>query len=103
VRAYAVSEASSDRALLVSAELQRQDGPVRSRLFIDAGVGRIAHAALATDSHNTRHLAGAGLGADIRLSGDLILQASCAWRIGTADQADLSRTPRLWLQIGKSF
>ncbi|MEY4752928.1 MAG: hypothetical protein RJA44_603 [Pseudomonadota bacterium] len=103
VRAYTSSEGSSDEGLVGSVELQHHYGIGRARLFLDAAYGHAAHQPLPTDVSNGRHLSGAGLGADLKLPGDLLLQASLAWRLSQPAVASVDRNPRLWVQLGKNF
>lgn len=108
VRAYASGAASSDDALLVSAELSRELWGVRAKVFGDIGLGRVAHKPLAAtattpgDTQNSRHLYALGVGADASLPAGLLLQAAAAVPLGS-DETINERGPRLWLQLSKTF
>ncbi|MBK6851674.1 MAG: ShlB/FhaC/HecB family hemolysin secretion/activation protein [Burkholderiales bacterium] len=108
VRAYGGGTASSDDALLVSAELSRELWGVRAKVFGDIGLGRIAHKPLTAtattpgDIHNTRHLYALGVGADASLPAGLQLQAAAAVPLGGDDSLN-ERGPRLWLQLSRNF
>lgn len=104
VRAYPGGEASSDQGLLASLEM-RQDLAAgwRGKLFLDLAQGWLHQSPLASDSVRRRRLAGVGLGVDAQLPAQLTLQAVVAQRLGAAPSSDADRSPRLWVQLAKSF
>lgn len=103
VRAYPQGEANCDDAWQASLDLRyRLLGNWQASLFYDAGAGRANHQPLAADGNNHRRLAGHGLGLTYA-DGDLQVQATLAWRDGTAPTSDEDRRPRAWVQAVKRF
>lgn len=104
VRAYASSEASSDDALIGSVELRQRIGMAQAKVFVDAASGRVSHDPLATSTtSNSQHRSAAGLGLDMALPASAQLQASVAWPIGSTENTETPRRPRLWVMLSKLF
>ena len=106
VRAYPQSEASGDQGWLTNLELRHSFSPMlQGVMFYDAGSVEInKFQYLAGD--NTRHIAGAGVGANASIASGQI-KASLAWRTSssqpTSEPAALNNNPRLWVQAGWQF
>lgn len=103
VRAYASSEASSDDALIGSLELRQRIGMAQAKVFVDAASGRVNHDPLATSTTNSQHRSAAGLGLDLALPASAQLQASVAWPLGSTENTETPRRPRLWVMLSKLF
>ena len=105
VRAYPVGEASGDEGQLLTAEVRwrvREHWQLKG--FYDDGyitVNRSPWPKFA--GTNTRHLAGAGVGASFN-SGEVSVDVLAAWKTGTGSPtSDTDRTPRIWLQAVRYF
>jgi hemolysin activation/secretion protein len=106
VRAYATGEGPADDALLVSAELRRfwgAQGQTQAKLFFDAAKGLPAHTSVPGDNMHARNLAGAGMGLEMKVPYETLLQTSVAWRLLGTPTANLDRSPRLWVLLTKGF
>jgi hemolysin activation/secretion protein len=106
VRAYPQGEASGDQAWMTNLEIRHNFDPtIQGLMFYDAGSVKINKFQFST-SDNTRHLAGAGLGANTSLFGAQ-LKAYLAWRTSSSlpnsEPVTLKRNPRLWLQLSEEF
>jgi len=106
VRAYPQGEAPSDDAWLANLELRYSVVAAwQALLFYDAAQGRLSHDPLAGPAagSNHRHLAGGGFGVRWSHPQGYSLLTTVAWRTSGASTAERDRSPRLWLQLGKSF
>jgi len=104
VRAYPAGEAPADDALMLNLELRRSlPAQWQAFAFVDAARARLNHNPLASDGANLRNLSGVGLGARWSPPQGYRLQATVAWRTGTAATAEPDKLPRFWLQLGKRF
>ena len=103
VRAYPQGEAPADDAWLANLELRRSlFDRWQASLFYDSAQGNLNHAPIAADSHNSRRLAGYGLG--LNYSADnYAVQLTVAWRDGPQPTSDVDRSPRLWLRAVTHF
>jgi hemolysin activation/secretion protein len=110
VRAYAVGEATSDEAHLVTAEV-RYALPVPSFMagnlaatgFFDYAHGRLNKDPLPPEvSTNMRTLSGAGIGLTWARQDDFLVRASFAWRLTGHPLSDpQDRKPRIFFQLQK--
>ena len=113
VRAYAEGEASSDSALLLTAELRKRldipasfelPGYVIGSLFFDIAHGHLNERPLLTDTGNSPTLAGVGVGLRWGEPGDFLLNATAAWRLTDRPRGDpRDRSPRLFFSLSKTF
>jgi hemolysin activation/secretion protein len=104
VRAFATGEGSSDHALMANMELRRVwGGSLQAKVFVDAARGFATHTPLSTETLQPRNFAGAGLGLDMQLPYNLVLQTAGAWRLVGTPSPNLERSPRLWALITKNF
>ncbi len=106
VRAYPQGEASGDQGWVVNLELRHNFDPaLQGLMFYDAGSAKINKFQYSSGD-NSRHLAGAGVGANANLAGGQI-KAYLAWRttssLPTSEPSTLKRNPRLGLQLSKDF
>lgn len=106
VRAYPQGEASGDQGWLANLELRHNFAQaVQGVMFYDAGSVTINRNQFAAGA-NTRNLSGAGVGANVNLSG-VQIKTWLAWRTAggqpTSEPATLNRHPRLWLQASRQF
>jgi hemolysin activation/secretion protein len=106
VRAYPQGEASGDQGWMTNLEVRHNfDSMLQGVMFYDAGSVKINKFQY-TAGDNTRHIAGAGVGANANLAGGQI-KASLAWRTSSSlpnsEPPTLKRNPRLWLQAGWQF
>jgi hemolysin activation/secretion protein len=112
VRGYPAGDAGGDSAAIAVLELRYLFGPqawsalqpLQAGPFLDWGRVRISQEPLpGADNHRT--LRSAGLALHAGHSGDLLLNAAIAWRLGStlpgAGAAD--RRPRAWLSVQKWF
>ena len=104
VRAYPVGEAMADDALLGTLEL-RYALTEQWQLagFADAGVARLNHSALATDTDNQRNLSGLGVGATWKHRSNISFLTYLAWRTGDAPTSAPDYHPTVWAQLTKVF
>lgn len=106
VRAYPQGEAPSDDAWLANLELRYSVAAAwQALVFYDAARGRLSHDPLAgmAPGRNRRDLAGGGFGVRWSHPQGYSLLTTVAWRASDAPTAERDRSPRLWLQLGKSF
>lgn len=104
VRAYPQGEIAADDAVLASLELRYGfANNWQASVFYDAGEGHLNHSPIAADTNNVRNIAGAGIGLNYNLPGNLSLQATVAWRDGPQPISDVDCSPRAWLQAIKRF
>jgi hemolysin activation/secretion protein len=108
VRAYPVGEASSDRAVLVSAEIRRPlaFAAVNASLFgfVDAARGQQNADPLAGSRDNMRHLAGLGAGLDISYRDSLVIRLMLARAVGNEKStAAPDKASRGWLLVSSAF
>lgn len=106
VRAYPGSEASADRARIVSVELRHNLAAGWQLVgFIDAGRATINHTLWAgATGRNQRRLSGTGLGLNWAHERGWSARAFYARRLGhEAATAEPDRKGRFWLQAAKSF
>lgn len=107
VRAYPQGEGIGDEGYLAILELRHGlAGWADGILFFDTGAVTINRSPFGLDAPNTRHLSGAGFGANVTLAG-IQVKASLAWRTGggkpTSIPSEAVDTPTLWMQVGKVF
>jgi hemolysin activation/secretion protein len=107
VRAYPQGEDIGDEGYLVSFELRQKLTPaLQGILFYDTGSVTINRKPLDPLAGNSRKLAGAGVGAEVRLFG-FHARATVAWRTAggepTSIPASAVRTPTAWVQIRRPF
>lgn len=106
VRAYPQGEAPSDDAWLANLELRYSVAAAwQALLFYDAASGRLSHDPVAGAAPGTNHrkLSGGGFGVRWSHPQGYSLLTTVAWRTSGAPTAERDRSPRLWLQLGKSF
>lgn len=103
VRAYPQGEASGDQGWLANVELRYAvTAAWQLSTFVDHGKVRLNKDAWTVDD-NHRSLSGAGIGAQWASNGWQISTVA-AWRLGNADaESDVSRTPRVWAQVMRTF
>jgi len=106
VRAYPQGEGSGDEGWLTNLELRHSfDDSLQGVLFYDAGSVRVNRNPFAAGA-NTRHISGAGFGANANLAG-VWVKAYLAWRTrggqAASEPVSLNRNPRLWVQASMQF
>jgi hemolysin activation/secretion protein len=113
VRAYPALEAAGDEGLVVTLEYRHElPHGFRGTLFYDWGTITINHSPYTgSDSPNSYHLHGAGLGLDWDSGNGLLIRGSLAWRIGDNPAAQTDGTdsdgskdiPQFWLTSNIDF
>jgi hemolysin activation/secretion protein len=103
VRAYPQGEASSDDALILSAELRWSLGAWRALVFADAAQGRLWHRGLPAERAVRKTLHGVGAGAELSLPQRVLLQLTVAQPTAGPPARRADRGARAWLQLGKAF
>jgi hemolysin activation/secretion protein len=107
VRAYPEGEGIGDEGYLLNLELHQElTRLLQGVLFYDSGSVILNRKPFQIGIPNSRRLAGAGLGASLRL-GQFQIKATVAWRTAGGEPQSIPsyavRTPNLWLQIHKTF
>lgn len=104
VRAYPVSEGVVDEGAVVNGELRfSATEKVTLSGFYDAGWGRFLKDPLPDQGVNTRTLRGYGLGLYWSAPYDFFLRGSVAWRDSGPALTAPDRTPRVYLQVTRTF
>lgn len=113
VRAYPSGEASGDEGVVVTLESRtllpglsdRLSGTLQLVGFVDAGTVTLNKNPWDTSGvSNQRMLKGAGLGVNYAGSGNLMVRAYCAFRLGSeAATSAPDASGRVWLQMSKAF
>ena len=106
VRAYPQDEGAGDDAAVLNIELRWSVPEIPEMeilTFADAGIVRMNHKPLPTDTNNRRNLAGEGLGLQWVEPKRFALRTYLAWRAGPAPLTDSDRRPRIWLQFAQYF
>jgi hemolysin activation/secretion protein len=112
VRAYALGEASSDDAHLLTVELRYGlprtipvPGNVVLSAFYDLARGKLNHDPLPFEGPgNTKTLSGAGVGITWGREDDFLVRGSLAWRLSGRPVSDPDdKRPRLYFQASKYF
>jgi hemolysin activation/secretion protein len=103
VRAYPSGQSSSDAAAVLNAELIRDFGRWRGKVFGDYARGRAWHRPLPNDVRNRKEVHGVGVGFDADLAEGLVLKAVLAARTSRPGVGDVDRAVRAWFQLAKTF
>jgi hemolysin activation/secretion protein len=110
VRAYPEGEAYADQGYLLTLEARKQlllppsmIGQVHLAAFIDTGAVQLSHFPW-TDSNNSRHISGAGVGAYWTRSQDFSVKAFYARKLGNENALSApDKLGRFWVQAVKYF
>lgn len=104
VRAYPAGEGTGDLGLLSQLELRARWKEWAPYLFADFGSVRVNSRPWGSNTNNTRHLGGAGVGVRTTL-GPWVGDMSVAWRYagGASKSNPAHRQPSLWLSLDYLF
>jgi len=106
VRAYPQNEATADDVDMLSVELRWKQPNIpqlQTIGFFDAGVARLYHSPLPTDTNNRRTLVGEGFGLQWVQANRFAIKTYVAWRSTAPPITEADHRPRIWLEFAQYF